>query len=323
MIPTQASDVDAWAVRFSADGSRIAIGSLYQVDVWEWRAKRKELTLLFPKGANPTLLCGPIDFSKDRRYLAVGLGNSSGNIGIRVWNSSDWSVAADIADPLPGAVTAIEFAPGGSQLIFARDRAGPKAENVFGYDMRTRQMTWSLAISEFFPACIGISPDGKWLAVEGTAFSPAPREITDAAERLSKSSTRLEMQIIQLPQLIVSKVLQPHVLGKLAWSPDGTRIAIAGAGATEILKFPSGDSADLDRPPSAAHMTAAFSPDGSYLIEGDMNGKGTGQGLFIWDSTRRKLIQKMSGNISSVDMPSDSRYLATGGRGKTTIYQVK
>jgi WD40 repeat protein len=117
--------------------------------------------------------------------------------------------------------------------------------------------------------------------------------------------------------------LEPHVSGRLVWSSDCTRIAISGAGATEILMFPSGESLDIDRQSGSGHMIASFSPDGRYFIQGDMNGKGTGQGLFVWDDTRKHLLQHMRGNISSIDMTRDSAFLAVGGRDKTIIYSLK
>lgn len=322
-IPTPESGLDTWAVRFSPDGTRIVLGSFYQqFDVWEWRAKRKEATLPLPRGANPSTLINAIDFSNDGRYLAVGTAGA-GEIAVRIFDSKDWSVAADVLDTSPGGVTALEFAPGGSQLFFVKDGNGTKGENLFAYDVRSRQMSWSLALPKFIPSSVSVSPNGKWVAVEGGAFLPPPPDTMNTDERLKRGFLRLQMQIIQLPEGTVSRISEPHVSGRLDWSSDGTRIAIAGDGATEILMFPSGESLDIDRQSGTGHMTASFSPDGRYFIQGDMNGKGTGQGLFIWDSTRRHLLQHMRGNISSVDMTRDSHYLAAGGRDKTTIFLVK
>jgi WD40 repeat protein len=322
-IPTPESGLDTWAARFSPDGTRIVLGSFYQqFDVWEWRAKRKEATLSLPRGANPSAVINAVDFSNDGRYLAVATAGA-GEIAVRIFDSRDWSVAADVLDSSPGGVTALEFAPGGSQLIFVKDGDGTKGENLFAYDVHSRQMSWSLALPKFVPSSISVSPDGNWAAVEGGAFLPPPPESMDTNERLKRGFLRLQMQIIQLPKANVSKILEPHVSGRLVWSSDGTRIAVAGAGATEILMFPSGESLDIDRQSGTGHLTASFSPDGRYFIQGDMNGKGTGQGLFIWDANRKHLLEHVSGNISSIDMTRDSRFLAVGGRDKTTIYPLK
>jgi WD40 repeat protein len=321
-VPTPEADQDAWGVRFDADGNRVVVGSVYDVDVWEWRTKRKEASLTLPRGSNPSILISAMDFSSDGRYLAVG-SNGAGDVAIRVFDTKDWSVAADIVDPTPGGVTALEFAPGGSLLIFVKEGNGTKGENLFAYDVHSRQMSWSLALPKFVPSSISVSPDGKWLAVEGGAFLPPPPETMDTNERLKRGFLRLQIQIIQLPECTVSKILEPHVSGRLDWSSDGTRIAIAGDGATEILMFPSGESLDIDRQSGTGHLTASFSPDGRYFIQGDMNAKGTGKGLFVWDGTRRHLFEHVRGNISSIDITRDSRFLAVGGRDKTTIYSLK
>jgi hypothetical protein len=54
-----------------------------------------------------------------------------------------------------------------------------------------------------------------------------------------------------------------------------------------------------------------------------MDGLGNGLGVKIWDNQRLKVLQEIAGNIGSVDVTRDSRYLAMGGHGRTTIWQLK
>jgi hypothetical protein len=53
-----------------------------------------------------------------------------------------------------------------------------------------------------------------------------------------------------------------------------------------------------------------------------MTGLKTGWGK-IWDSQHRELLQKIQGNVGSIAVSRDSRYLATGVEGKTIVWQFK
>lgn len=71
------------------------------------------------------------------------------------------------------------------------------------------------------------------------------------------------------------------------------------------------------------HMNNRFTYDGRYFIESDMTGRGTGLGGKIWDSQRHTLLQEIPGNIGSIAVSRDGKYLAVGGTGRTTIWEVK
>lgn len=73
----------------------------------------------------------------------------------------------------------------------------------------------------------------------------------------------------------------------------------------------------------SANMSLRYTPDGKYLVEGDMNAKGTGLGIRIWDGRHRELLQEIPGNVSSIAVTRDGRYLATGMDGRTILWQLK
>ena len=74
---------------------------------------------------------------------------------------------------------------------------------------------------------------------------------------------------------------------------------------------------------NSGSMNIRFTSDGRYFIESDLNGMGKGLGVKIWDRQRRKLLQHIPGDIGSIDVSRDGRYLAVGGTGRTTIWQIK
>lgn len=91
----------------------------------------------------------------------------------------------------------------------------------------------------------------------------------------------------------------------------------------QIFDVQSGQQIVDVKPPWETALTSLrYTPDGKYLIEGIMTGLKTGWGK-IWDSQHRELLQKIQGNVGSIAVSRDSRYLATGVEGKTIVWQFK
>jgi hypothetical protein len=91
-----------------------------------------------------------------------------------------------------------------------------------------------------------------------------------------------------------------------------------------IFEVPSGQSLVEENLPASAHMNVRFTPDGRYFVESDYNGRGTGLGVRIFDSQRRQVLQEIPGNVSSIAVSRDSRYLAVATTNAlTTIWQLR
>ena len=132
---------------------------------------------------------------------------------------------------------------------------------------------------------------------------------------ICKSRSWLGTGIVNLRQRSVVKVINSQksgAIGPVAWSPDGKRIAIAGGSGVELLDAISGEIIFHEELEEAAHMNVRFTSDNRYFIECDENGRGTGLGVKIWDYHHERLLQEMSGNIGSIAVTRDGKYLAVG-----------
>ena len=122
----------------------------------------------------------------------------------------------------------------------------------------------------------------------------------------------------------------------IAWSPDGLRIAFVGNGHYDEAKgkSPGAELYILDAKAGktlshlviegAGNPNICYSPDGRHYIESDANGKGTGIGVRIWDVQREHLLQHLAiGDVGSISVSRDGKYLAAGTTGRTIVYQLK
>ena len=131
------------------------------------------------------------------------------------------------------------------------------------------------------------------------------------------------MRIISAKERKVIKAIRADTMGPMVWSADGSRLAIVGDRGVEIFDVNSGEKILYDNGEKAGHMNVRFSRDGRYFIESSMDGRGTGFGVHIWDAQRQKLLQRIPGNPNSLSVSQDSKYLAVGDLGHTTIWQFK
>lgn len=322
-LPAVNHGADVWGLDFSPDGNRIAAGSGYQVDIWDWKTNRAETTLKLPQGANPLLVTNPLHFSPDGKLLAVSVSKALGNVTTRIWKTRDWTTAVDIVDAQIGIVSAAAFTPDGSYLVSAVNRIGEPTDNFIVRKTSGWEIEWSLKLNLFTPMSMSISPDGRWAACGGTLTEVPPAGITDIAERLRRTRERPQIQIVDMRQRKVATTLNGSAVGPVTWSPDGHRIAVAGLGYVEFFDSRSGSPLLHEPAEGTTHINVEFSPDGRFFLDSDMNGKGTGRGLQIWDQARHKMLQHIQGNIKSIAMSPDSRYLAAGGTGGTTLWQIQ
>lgn len=304
------------ALDFSPDGKLLAVRSTYQtINIWDWQEKRIVHSLELAKGAD-SMTTEPLRFNPDGRLLVACHSRGVGHVVVRIWRTDTWDILHDIVDDVPGSgCNAVGFTPDGKWLIRVLDRI-PKfpQDALFVYDTSTWQPAWGLQAKYFHSYALAISPNGKLLALGGELIDGGP--------------VKRQIAIVDMEQRAVVRTIQDGGVmdrsSRLAWSPDGTYITGAGGGGgVQIFDVQSGQQIVDVKPPWETALTSLrYTPDGKYLIEGIMTGLKTGWGK-IWDSQHRELLQKIQGNVGSIAVSRDSRYLATGVEGKTIVWQFK
>lgn len=306
-------------IAFSADGSQLAVDAEGPtIDVWDWRRKAIVRSLLKPHGGNDFQTLDPLRFSPDGRLLANCEQSGEGNVSVRIWNASDGSIAKDItggSDPTRlGICMAFDFAPDGKYLFVASSSIGGQEGNVYAYDTSTFSQLWSLQFgSVFFPESIAVSPDGQMLAVSGRLTVFVNKQVTH--------EHKIYLVSTQTNQVV--KVIAPAAMGPTIWSPDGKRIIVAGELSLEMFSSDTGQKILQQDLKDTAHVNLRFTADGRYLVVSDSNGRGTGRGVQIWDGEHKRLLQEIPGNIDSLSVSNDGRYLALGTAGRTSIWMLK
>lgn len=333
-LPNPDSDVYPLGLDFDTDGSHIAVESYSEkirsaestsakIYIWDWRSKRVEKAIDMPRGFGNQSSTNPISYSPNGLLLTACDGSGAAGVVARIWSTTTWLITKDLIEPTSGLCTGTGFTPDGQQFIRTADAGWRQSNNLISYAVGTWQPIWGLLMPGFTPVSIAISPNGELAAVAGTIFV-APEGVMDPVQRSQQTRTVSNVNVVDLKQRKVALVIQSINSGPLAWSPDGKRVAIAGGPGVEMVDPQSGERLLHQELKEATHMNVRFTPDGRYFIECDLNGRGKGLGVKIWDSQHRELLQDISvGNVGSIAVSRDGRYLAIGETGRTTIWAFK
>jgi WD40 repeat protein len=314
-LRSQDRDAIVFGLDFSPDGSRLAEDSQSStINIWDWRNNRIDKSISAPQGFNPTQVENGLLYNPDGQLLAICAGRGVGDVFVRLWNTDNWSVAKDITDSGAGGCDGISFSPNGRMLVRIVDRAGLPGDNIIVHSEGSWQPSWGLALERFRPVSVAVSPDGELAAIGAVLTVIQLQQITH----------ELKIYFLNLHQQKVVRVIPTKAAGPLSWSPDGKRIAATGnAGDVAIHNADSGHEIVSAHYEHGTHMNNRYTQDGRYFIECDMNGRGSGLGIRIWDSQRSTLLQQIPGNIGTIAVSRDGKYLAVGLEGRTTIWQFK
>jgi WD40 repeat protein len=306
----QYRDVAAKGLAFSADGSRLAAEAEFsKVNIWDWRAKRVDRAIENPRGFNP--LSTPCVWSRDGRFLATSGTKGAGNVNIRIWNTSDWSIEHDIVDHGPGSADAVAFSADSKELIEVVTRV-IRATEMLVYTVDAWDHEWAAPL-DMRAESVAVSPDGDLVAVSGvnsSVVAPTGQFSGDVA-------------IVSLSQRRVLRVFHGIAHGSVAWSPGAQRIVVEGALYVEIYDPASGQRLSQEKVDRSGSRVVLFTRDGRYLIESDFNGRGKGLGVNIWDGARRTLLQNIPGDVAGIALSPGDRYLAVGSTGRVSVWQIK
>jgi WD40 repeat protein len=297
-----------------------------KINIWDWRNHRIENTVEKPRGGNGIGVTNPVRYSTDGRFLAECETLGAGGVVVRIWNTADWSIAKDLTansgTSNPGVCTGVGFTPDGQRFIRTSETRGRPGNNLIVYEVGSWQPIWGLSLERFGPVSVEISPDGQMAAVGGILITvPESARVPNASLDLIKHDPFI--YIVNLQQRKITLVIPCIDRGPIAWSPDGLRLAVVGGPHVEIFDARSGENLMREKIEKSGTMNVRFTSDGRYLIESDLNGRGKGLGVNIWDSQRHKVLQHMPGDIGSIGVSRDSKFLAVGATGLTTIWQIK
>lgn len=332
--PPRWGDGEVRGLSFSPDGAHLATDSNFAtINVWNWRSGRVQRTLDAPKGSGSGgNFFDPIQYSPDGRMLVLLATNYPGSVALRVWNTRDWSIKQDIVHPaLPGMYESMAFTPDGRFLICAEFGVIHSSE-LIAYSTGTWRVAWTVTLGVWHhydvePHGMAISPNGRLLAVSGTDSIVVKRPPPGTPPRYLGWMNHHEqvVVIVNLTSRKIVKTLHADASGSVAWSPDGSRIAVAGDGHIDIFSARSGMRMVSESIPQSGQMYVRFTPNGRYLITSDFHGPlGTpSPGVRIYDSTAKKQLQRISVDSPSVAVSRDGKFLAIGGANRTTIWRIK
>lgn len=150
---------------------------------------------------------------------------------------------------------------------------------------------------------IALSPDGKLLAAGGSSN----------IVRIWEMATGEALRSLSLGEDVV-------YVGSLAFSPDGTTLALPGtyeypiqlwdvASGEVLLSFSSDDYLNI--------QSLAFSPDGKMLASGNWDGA-----VHLWDVTSGQILRTLSAQtdlVNSLAFSPDGKILASGSYNGTVV----
>lgn len=319
--------VNIWGLDFSPDGKYLAATSptTLKVQIWDWQNKRIVRTLEMVSGENTLMTTEPIRYSPDGRFLAW-----CGGVITKIWNTETWAIIHEIVDLNYRGCNAIDFTPDGKSLVQVIGPMG-SGNNLTIYDTASWQPMWSLRTIPFYPTALSIRPDGKFVALGGGVYD-------------DKGAMTQQIALVDLAQRAIVRTIPNTVnfdLGHLAWCPDGANITVIGRRASDysislgkefftsgpdtVMVFDAHNGKQIagEQFEDVEGGSLRYTSDGKYLIEGVMNGRGSGQGVRIWDGQHRELLQEIPGEVGSLAVSRDGRYFAVGEVGKTIVWQLK
>ncbi|MBI2924632.1 MAG: serine/threonine protein kinase [Verrucomicrobia bacterium] len=284
------------ALAYSADGVWLAVRNAPgTVTLWDTAARRRVAELPGAGGFKA------LAFDAREALLAWGSPDDAGAAGVRLMDVKERRETAWL--PHSAAVTALAFAPDGKLLATLGEDG-----NASVWEVVSGQLVARLAAAIKFEnpeagfGCIGVSPNGRVLAVGGNG---AHIRLWDWA---AKTTTDLWASG------------PANGLAALAFSPDGSLLA-AGCGffdnRVHLWDLKAGTESLL-----AGHRSwvagVAFSPDGKTLASASAD-----QTIGLWDVGRRAESKRLRGHeneVYALAWSPDGRQLVSGGKDGSVRY---
>ncbi len=306
----------SYMTRLSADGRLIAAAIGTSVRIWD--ASTGRLVRELPAVAQNFTISIAFSPSNDR-LMAVGYGATSGASYVGLWDIDAGTELARLssrmeADQSAGMPNAIEFSPDGKHLVVGHgsmDVLTPSSSSklVEVWEVASRQLIRRLPGHVNDCVSFDFTHDGTLLATgsrDGTAI-------------IWSTATWTPVRTLRNPDPD-TVFEQPGAAGMVegvAFSPDGTLLAMASRGGSVLLwDVGTGQLLETLKGHPSAVQALAFSPDGRTLASG-----GGDQTVRLWNvETRRELMQLNPGNVELNQIglltfsPDGKRLLVDGGQ---------
>ncbi len=173
---------------------------------------------------------------EQRRVMADGVGGAAALVfspddstvvsanfdnDIRIWKTNSGELVRKIEN-LTGAMFAGAFTPDGTQLVL-----GGLDETVYIFDAKTYELTRTLKGHGETILALAISPDGRTLVTGGFDVTAESKPVKLVFWDLASGK-------------IMRTVQAPHAVHGLRFSPDGSWLAMATVGASEVSLVSTG-----------------------------------------------------------------------------------
>ncbi|MFC2099565.1 hypothetical protein ACFLSF_01880 [Candidatus Bipolaricaulota bacterium] len=262
------------SLAFSPDGQTVAIGSTQTIRCYDVTSGKYAFTLS-PAGR----YANSLSFSADSRLLVASTGDpvqSSWGNEIKVWDLQTRNPVITITDSQE--VTAVALSPDGKLLISGTPEGVLKV-----WDVESGSIQASTKPFESPVGGVAFSNDGSMLA---------------AASGTEGIAVLLDVETLETVHRLLDNPLIP-LLGKVAFSADDSKLAVARRGAAKIWDLKSGvllhslvDGGQLIR-------SLGFSRNGEFLVTGSDDGT-----VRVWDIEEQDVLYSIDAGPTGFDPPT-------------------